>query len=623
MKKNKGLLAVTAIAITGAIMPQEAGAHNNYDYVENGGVAFTCDFQDQNTVAEKVTGYNFTSLTPSSTMQGIGFSQQVPWVFDLRDSYQSTNYFTGATSQFTTSGQADAWLVTTAIDVPTTGYQLSWKSEALFLDKRDGLKVFISTKGGTPKDDFADEPVWQIDEEEAGATEDLDGEWVDHSISLDQYAGKTIWVAFVNQSTDKGVICLDDITVMRPVTYSMASSIDNISTTGSAKVGAKVTAMGEAISSCTISYATAGGKQVSQTFSGLTLEAGQSQTLVMDEDLTLTGKGQFDVIDVWAEVNGVRIGQKDSVLYASFVPDHKVLLEEYTFSTCGYCPLGILSIENLEKIYGDKVLPVAVHYGDQLNCEDYYVGLALSEAPTGRVDRGSKVSPMPIVDGKYSFSGSTSFLNATEEAMDRLVLAQPTITKAVLNGDKIEVEVSTKFAKECEAGHLRMAIAVSENDLETKYTQLNNLSYIEQAELGRFGKGGEMGQSYIRNFTYQDVARGIFPSFNGEKNVLPATVEADKEYTNSFTISLSDIAYGKLENLKITAILVNGNTAGVVNSDRKSLSLDPTGITSAENNATQGQPAYYDLQGRRLSAPAKGINIKVWPNGKSQKVVMD
>lgn len=620
---NKSLLAVTAIAITGAMMPLEAGANNNYGYVENGGVAYTCDFQDQNTVAEKVTGYNFTSLTPSSTMQGIGFSQQEPWVFDLKDSYQSTNVFAGATSQFTAPGQADAWLVTTAIEIPATGYLLSWKSEALFLDKRDGLKVFISTKGGTPKDDFTGNPAWEIEAEEAGATENLDGEWIEHSISLDQYAGQTIWVAFVNQSTDKGVICLDDITVMCPMPFRMVSSIDNISVTGNAKVGAKITAEGGPVSSCTLSYATVDGKQVSQTFNGLDIQDGQSQTLVMDEALQLTALGQFDMIDVWAEVNGVKAGQKDSVLYASFMPEHKVLLEEYTFTTCGYCPLGILSFENLENIYGDKFLPMSVHYSDQLSCDDYYLGLALGAAPTGRVERGVTLEPMPLEDGKYVFSGATSFLNGVEQAMEKLVLAQPTITKALVNDGKIEVTVNTKFAKECAAGHMRMAIAVSENNLETSYKQSNYLYKTDQAELGRFGKGGAMGDPTIKNFTYEDVARGIFPNFTGQKNVLPATAEADKDYANDFTISLSGITYGKLENLKITAILIDGDTFQVVNSDRIALSTDPTGITSAENNATQDQPAYYDLQGRRLSAPAKGINIKVWPNGKSQKVVMD
>lgn len=128
------------------------------------------------------------------------------------------NYFAGATSAYNPAGAADAWLVTKAIEIPDSGYVLSWKSEALNLNKRDGLQVYISERGGNPETDFG-EPVWQIDEEQAGPTESIDGEWQEHSLPLDSYAGKTIYVAFVNRSTDKSIICLDDVMISCPRPY--------------------------------------------------------------------------------------------------------------------------------------------------------------------------------------------------------------------------------------------------------------------------------------------------------------------------------------------------------------------------------------------------------------------
>ena len=76
-----------------------------------------------------------------------------------------------------------------------------------------------------------------------------------------------------------------------------------------------------------------------------------------------------------------------------------------------------------------------------------------------------------------------------------------------------------------------------------------------------------------------------------------------------------NIAYGA-EDVSIT--LMNGSKAGpTVNIH--SVYADPTGITDIESADNATEVARYDLNGRKLTAPQKGLNIIKLSNGKTVK----
>ena len=48
----------------------------------------------------------------------------------------------------------------------------------------------------------------------------------------------------------------------------------------------------------------------------------------------------------------------------SFEPVKKIVVEEYSGRDCANCPLGILAMENLERTYPGRVIPVILRtYG--------------------------------------------------------------------------------------------------------------------------------------------------------------------------------------------------------------------------------------------------------------------
>lgn len=583
-------------------------ADKDYGYIPNDGVEFYCDFQDTDLAGNLFTNYTYTDLTPSSMMRELGYTKKISWIYTLRDSYESTNVFAGGNSQFASPATADAWLVTRAIQVPKTGYTLSWKSEALLTSKPDGLKVFISTTGGDSKDDFPTTPVWEVEEEEAGRTDNVDNEWVEHSIVLDAYAGQTIWVAFVNQSTDKGLICLDDVKVSHPLEFTLTTTTPNVVDQNTVKISGKIKAVGTTnLTSCTIHYAGADGVTHSEQISGLNLKPGEEHAFSFTDKLALTEKGKFSKYDVWAEIQGEKIGQLDSVLYATFVPTHKALLEEHTYPACGYCPGGILAIENLEKVYGENVVTVAVHSQGAFTNSDYISGLGLNAAPTGRVDRGNAIVG-PFADlpgGGVSFEGEGTFFNAVQESLDRLTLVEPEVTVAEYDGTNINITVNTRFAFGGDYSHLCMAIAVTESDVESNYSQLNYYANSSAEIYGRFGKGGEMGKETIRNFTFQHVARGVFPNFSGYAELFDSEVPADDETAYNFTLPALAIDYRLLTNLNIIAILIDGNTGQVVNCDSKKVTIN-SGIEGidAENQKLR-------IVGDNLLLPSKATDYAI------------
>ena len=210
MKKFATFL-LTALVAIGSVSAQPAVLEYNFNDGDKTGLTF----------------YDVDQLTPSSFMQSIGFAADKPWIF-IKDSKDSKDMFLGSTSQYTPAGQANDWMVLPQVEVLNENMMLTWKSQAFLADKRDGLKIFISTKGNTPAD-FPAEPAWEIAEEEIGATEDyFENEFISHELSLAQYAGQSIYIAFVNQSYDKSILAIDDIVVYSNDKFALELNLGNV-----------------------------------------------------------------------------------------------------------------------------------------------------------------------------------------------------------------------------------------------------------------------------------------------------------------------------------------------------------------------------------------------------------
>lgn len=99
----------------------------------------------------------------------------------------------------------EGWLITPAIEIPEEGgLSLSFWSINSFANWYESNSVWISTGSGDPaQGDFQE--VWN--------PESVLGEWVETTIHLHQYAGETIYIAFLYEGMDAHGWFLDDIMI--------------------------------------------------------------------------------------------------------------------------------------------------------------------------------------------------------------------------------------------------------------------------------------------------------------------------------------------------------------------------------------------------------------------------
>lgn len=529
-------------------------------------VLFTCDFQAV-TDSSKWVMWDVDRLTPSAAMQQLGFEVGKPWLLMLKDSTASTNLYAGSTSSYTPAGQAEDWLVTkAAIAVPDSGYVLTWNSQALDPTRRDGIKVLVSTTGNTP-DDFTEAPVFEVEEEEAGATENTYGEWASHAVSLNAYARQSIYVAFVNGSYDKSVLLLDDVQVSLKHYASLETLVVDRTTEGQVTVSAVLTAVEQEIRGFNAFFMVDSTSQFGQAFPDVVIQPGESYTFTLDAPMELGDTYGYTGYRLWVEFGGLTEVHDGSVAHLAFEPMHKVVIEEGTGQWCGYCPMGILSFEYLKEIYPDQFIGIAVHNNDNMMVDEYDAGLHFSQFPLGYANRVVTCQPMT---GNYELTGADTFHDAFVSELAKIPEAEVRLADVSMDADSVvSMTSNVRFAMSAESDDYRLAYVVMSNGYVAPGSQANYLYSADYETFGKFGKDGEWGQQYFEGYPYDDVACCIEPSFGGATGVIPASPVPGETYTHDFSIDLtqcSNIAEGV--GLELVVMLIDGADGSIVNADK-------------------------------------------------------
>lgn len=201
-------------------------------------------------------GYNNTSNTPSNWFWDIDLGEG-----DMTDNYAFTSCSYGG--EFSPVLKSMNWLITRPVFITNTDYKLSWRSLTLegpaFVD---GYLVLLSTAGNLPED-FTDTlftaaetlpplpPMASLDLSDFSFSDGyihangytatdfffIDSPAPDYSFyhgrmephveSLHAYAGQTVYIAFLHNSTDDNVLQIDDILISK-TTISAGEPYENI-----------------------------------------------------------------------------------------------------------------------------------------------------------------------------------------------------------------------------------------------------------------------------------------------------------------------------------------------------------------------------------------------------------
>ena len=544
---------------------QAAGDGARYDFTNGIPADFTLIDADGN--------------TPSADIAPYGFSVGTPWVAYYVESEQ--NHVAASTSWYAQSGTSDDWMILPAVSVETADAVVAWRARATDANFSDGYAVYISEGGDAIEDFDKAHPLFTTAAESA--------EWTYHSISLDGYVGKTVRIAFVNNSTDCSLLYIDDVFVGTPQPARVISGMRPIvkPTDEIIVQGTVTTDMAEPVKGFTVGYEW-DGKTGQVEFNDTELVPGESVPFSISTGSYIE-EGGSATFTIWAEAGGRR-SQTEAAVTSRV---NKVVAEELTGSWCGWCVRGIVALEETKKAHPEQFIAIAVHGNDFLESPeytDYIAGLI-----------GSSGYPNSVVNRDRNTAGDPEYIPVRfEQKASAPIEGYVTLETG---GEDGLYEATAKVALNSNGldGRYRMAYAIVENDVYEE----GNSNYVQHNSYAG-GANGEMGgyedlPEYVTDFHFQDVARGTIGDPSGIEGSLPLRMDAGREYVTTESFTLPETVLN-VDNVYIVAMLIDTRSSGIVNADMAKLTADdPAGIAGPGVNKEPERTEIYTVDGRRVA----------------------
>lgn len=370
------------------------------------------------------------------------------------------------------------------------------------------------------------------------------------------------------------------------------------------------------IQSLDITYSLA-GKTGSQHFD-TTVDAfyGKSTTVSLNLP-AIAEKGNYEVALNVNKVNAVAnedaaTATTISVMAMNTLPKKRTLLEEYTGTWCGYCPRGYVGLEKLAELYPDDYVLVSYHNGDDMEIMSSYSFPSPVEGfPDAWMDRDVEV------DAYYGINYGKKDLGIADDLAERnKQFGQADINiSAEKADDQSTVNIATEvtFPYDLTNGKYAVEYIVTADGLtDATWGQSNNyadgsMGYPKYMDV--FTKG----ESTVYGLVFNDVAVLTSEQSGGSNNTI-TTASADVPVKLQYSLNLANAlntsrqpVIQDVNKVKIVALLIDSATGKVVNANKVKLG-ETTGIVNVKGSQDT-KATIYDLMGRRISQPAKGLYI--------------
>ena len=356
-------------------------------------------------------------------------------------------------------------------------------------------------------------------------------------------------------------------------------------------------------------------------------------TTTLDVSLTALGvTGYYPLTFTVTKVNGVE--NSDVLASGSFtvnsyelLPVHKVVFEEYTGTWCGYCPRGYVALEIMKSLYPDDFIGISYHNGDDMEIMySKYFPSTIVGYPSAFYDRKYEADPYYGIDGS-SFIIPEEWLELCETE-----IAPATIeVTGVLSDDEgsVTAEATVAFIDSYDDADYSLEFVLLADSLydedwyQTNYYYNNTYGTFPEEEFEKFTSG----DYYVYGLYFSDVI--VFTTNVSSSNIaLPAQITANESLTESYTIDLSQVKntdgndiIQDVNQLTAVVLIIDNTTGYIVNADKAKVQT-ATGISVVETEpTTDHRVEYYDISGRRISAPVRGVNIVRAADGRTIKYV--
>ena len=569
---------------------------------------------------------------PSQESVAIGIDKAHYGWAPVRDNEKS-DMAVASTSMYSPAGQSDDWMVIPQVRIVDQLCKLTFQSQGYKKSAQDRLKVYV-WESNNMYNALSSEVVEKIRKEgklvynevqNPGKNEDvLEGDWTDNAISLKEFAGKNVYIAFLNDNNNQSAVFVDNVKVLHELPFYVAVTSDETvvnKSENTIKGIIDVRDEKEVFTTLNIVLKNAEGEQVDKIEkSGLSLKKGDKYEFSFSKPLPIE-VGEINNYTLVIRLNETENSLSKSVKSLAFKPVKRVVLEEFTGTDCINCPQGHVVIDNLHKYYGDLFIPMALHcYTDDpfsAGVTDYAAFLNLTAAPSGMVQRSGTISfPMSKVGGDYTpvapEGSAPNWMALVAAELEKPVEAEVSATAAVdESGSYYAVPVNVKYALNGKEMNHKVFAVVLENGLVSY--QENGFSSIEDADLGEWGKGGKYGMDIVNPFTFDHVVRGWYGNtFTGTADLLPADVTAGQTYTIDLRFNVPS-QVSKAKNTDIVVMLFDGNTDKLINA-----CIAKVGVSSGIEDTTTGT-----LDAIQVSAHAGKVTVQSPVDAAVQVVSVD
>lgn len=623
--------------------------------ISSDGSLFSDDFNDPSNSMVRYLLYEGDHNKPTSAMEDLGFdADNTPWNFVIREDENSSDYCAASTSMYNPSGKSDDWMAIPRLSIENGDYYLSFDAQSYRSVKADRLKVMVLeddavysnfTKELYEKFKTNGQVIYDEQLTPGSSEEGLTGDWTHVEKSLRDYAGKNIYIAFVNENENQSMIFIDNLKVYYKGNFNFVPNVQSTQINQqSTTVGTVVQVLGDNSYNTINATLTSADGTFKSTYSAT---PSQPITSAANYSFTFPDKlplkvGEENKYTISISLDGTVYSQNGTIGNLAFETTKHLVIEESTGQQCPNCPQGILAIENLENLYGDQIVPVAIHSSvigtDQFAYENYNSYFGITAQPMGVINRIDTLYAPMYVSGneQYHFDspeGNNTFYDIAQREFGSYAIADVTIDKAIYdkNSKNVQVSGNVNYAMNMNSLNHNLAFVVLEDGLTGP--QKNNLYAFDQDILGEFGKGGQYGSSIVV-ITFNDVARKVpNDNFAGESGIIPVSVTAGQPVAFNKVFSMPENVTN-WDNAKIVVMLLDANTERVINATKAKFAAGTAGINDATvsedgiaisgengmitvNGGTQLNVTVYDISGSIISdVNSASGSVKVSTGGK-------
>lgn len=459
----------------------------------------------------------------------------------------------------------DNWLITPQISIePGTEAYLRWEGKSVYHDYPEDYKVMVSTSN----DDISSfKEIFSVEGESYS--------WKTHTLSLKQYAGQKIYIAFVCTSKDKYILAIDNLYAgeldgytfdVKNTSSRFAGSVASTTISGNIRNTGKTAGIKSIICS-------AGESETAEevNIDELAPEAGLDYKF--DIPLTANSVNRYDISLKFNDGSEQKI-YTDSVI-SSYFP-RTLLLEEVTGTWCNNCPDGIRYINEVKERMGNDVIVVSIHMTpDPLVCNFYSSGMV----------RWLSSLPSTIYNRKLMYK-NTDMYHATgflERAMLDPTTAMVT-AEAELDGNNVNMHADIDFAADYDNSSDKYRVGFTIVDKEYaqgNIIQRNSCTLLSSNEYYYLPQ--EIPGSIMK---YHDLPIEGSTMLDGVPGSLPAEIKAGGKYTLDYQLTLPDNRIFGTDSLCVVTTVFDSNTGEVLNATSNDIvAVEATGIKTVAGNS--------------------------------------